>query len=115
MCYDRWGDPLHVTSPIWGSAPPCKQALIVYLQIVEYLAYGQEKRKETFINSAFHKFLMTSLYVLQGMACWLGLTSLFADELRNCVRLSKDFSFRSYNKWNLTKGRSTSCFTKKEN
>ena len=22
-----WGDPPHVTSPIWGSSPPCKQVL----------------------------------------------------------------------------------------
>ena len=22
-----WGDPPHVTSPIWGPPPPCKQAL----------------------------------------------------------------------------------------
>ena len=25
--HDRWGDPPHVTSPIWGPPPPCKQAL----------------------------------------------------------------------------------------
>ena len=24
---DRWGDPPHVTSPIWGPPPPCKQVL----------------------------------------------------------------------------------------
>ena len=24
--YDRCGDPRHVTSPIWGPPPPCKQA-----------------------------------------------------------------------------------------
>ena len=27
--HDRWGDPPHVTSPIWGPPPPCKQALSV--------------------------------------------------------------------------------------
>ena len=26
--HDRWGDPPHVTSPIWGPPPPYKQALI---------------------------------------------------------------------------------------
>ena len=25
--HDRWGDPPHVTSPIWSPPPPCKQAL----------------------------------------------------------------------------------------
>ena len=25
--HDRWGDPPHFTSPIWGHPPPCKQAL----------------------------------------------------------------------------------------
>ena len=25
--YDRWGDPPHVTSPVWGPPPSCKQAL----------------------------------------------------------------------------------------
>ena len=25
--HDRWGDPPHVTSPIWGPPPSCKQAL----------------------------------------------------------------------------------------
>ena len=25
--HDRWGDPPHVTAPIWGPPPPCKQAL----------------------------------------------------------------------------------------
>ena len=25
--HDRWGDPPHVTTPIWGPPPPCKQAL----------------------------------------------------------------------------------------
>ena len=25
--HDSWGDPPHVTSPIWGPPPSCKQAL----------------------------------------------------------------------------------------
>ena len=25
--HDRWGDQTYVTSPIWGSPPPCKQVL----------------------------------------------------------------------------------------
>ena len=25
--HDRWGDQPHVTSPLWGPSPPCKQAL----------------------------------------------------------------------------------------
>ena len=28
--HDRWGDPPHVTSPIWGPPPQCEQALTTY-------------------------------------------------------------------------------------
>ena len=28
--HDRWGDPPHVTSPIWAPPPQCKQALTTY-------------------------------------------------------------------------------------
>ena len=31
--HDRWGDPPHVTSPIWGPRPPCKRALKVILVV----------------------------------------------------------------------------------
>ena len=29
--HGRWGDPPHITSPIWGPPPPCKQALKYFL------------------------------------------------------------------------------------
>ena len=35
----RWGDPPHVTSPIWGPPPPCKQALTVQLTGIYYTWY----------------------------------------------------------------------------
>ena len=31
LLHDRWGDPPHVTSPIWGPPSPCKQALRIQL------------------------------------------------------------------------------------
>ena len=31
MIHCWWGDPPHVTSPMWGPSPPCKQALKLYL------------------------------------------------------------------------------------
>ena len=33
----RWGDPPHVTSPIWGPPPPCKQALIPWWMSCTFL------------------------------------------------------------------------------
>ena len=27
LLHDRWGEPPHFTSPIWGPQPPCKRAL----------------------------------------------------------------------------------------
>ena len=37
--HDRWGDPLHVTSPIWGPPPPCKQAIkLVYASEYNHLS-----------------------------------------------------------------------------
>ena len=32
LLHDRWGDPSRVTSPTWGPARPCKQALSLALK-----------------------------------------------------------------------------------
>ena len=36
---DRWGDPPHVTSPIWGPPPPCKLALTLQKYFVYELKH----------------------------------------------------------------------------
>ena len=49
---DRWGDPPHVTSPIWGPPPTCKQALDVKVERVLTFAYTLDLR---YIDSVLFK------------------------------------------------------------
>ena len=49
---DRWGDPPHVTSPIWGPPTACKQALDIKVERVLTFAYTLDLR---YIDSVLFK------------------------------------------------------------
>ena len=54
----RWGDPPHVTSPIWGPPPACKQALDVKVERVLTFAYTLDLR---YIDSVLFKCVKFTL------------------------------------------------------
>ena len=74
--HDGWGDPPHVTSPIWGATPPCEQAL------TESLNNTNNPRVFPYISHNYRYASPQRVWFL-SLLVWNWLW--FSRELRECM------------------------------